>query len=197
MDSLKSLIKIPSDKKFLGNKNLSDLLFGYLIIHSNRISKTKSEVKRTKNNIIQSLGISYTTYNKKILALSQNGYIRINGKSIIMSNSYKYSCVIPRETLEILLQSNYNNIIKVFVILNIFYENRKDSWFTYTSLLAQIGFYSTSDTRNNKKIKDILDYLSAYGLLEYKTEYYEPLNCRRFKIISISKYIKKEGETKC
>ena len=188
-------IRLPSDTVFLKDKNLSDLLFGYFSAYSQRETSGSYSLTRNAGEIISDLDMSYPTYKKKIEALESAGYIKTVGKKVyVLYNSYENSCKLPKETIEILLKSKLNNIIKVFTILIIFHESRHGNWFTYKSLLSQIGYSKCPSTSANNNIKDILNYLEKEGLLKYEIEYYGDLGRKRFKITELKKNPKEKNK---
>lgn len=190
-------IRFPSDAKFLKNKDFSDLLFGYFSLYSQKDKAGQYSLEKKTSVIISQIDMSYLTYNKKVEALEMGGYIKKEDKKIcVLYNNYKNDFKIPRETIKVLLNSKLNNIIKVFIILNIFYENKYGGWFTYKSLLSQIGYSKYPSVSANQNIKEILDYLEKKGLLKYSTEHYGNLGYRRFRIIEINKTIDSPKEIK-
>ena len=137
-------------------------------MYSNKDDKERYSLKKDIERAIWGLGITYPTYDKKIKALEEEKYVESKADQItVLYDNYKNSCLISKSTLEILLKSKLNNIIKVFVILNIFHETKDGNWFTYTSLLSQIGYSKYPSTRMNKNMQEILDYLQTNGLLKY------------------------------
>lgn len=191
------MIRFPSDPKFLRNKNLSDLLFGYFCLYSNKDDKGRYSLKKDIGRAILGLGITYPTYDKKMKALEEEKYVESKADQItVLYDNYKNSCLISKSTLEILLKSKLNNIIKVFVILNIFHETKDGNWFTYTSLLSQIGYSKYPSTRMNKNMQEILDYLQTNGLLKYTRDKKIGRNIV-FRITEINKDISnvKEGRS--
>lgn len=189
------MVKFPSDPEFLRNKKLSDLLFGYFCLNSRKDNMGEYSLKENIGGAVSDLGMTYPTYNKRFKTLEEEKYIESEGNKVtVLYSNYKNSCLISKRTLEVLLRSKLNNIIKVFVILNIFHETKNGNWFTYTSLLSQIGYSKKSGTRGNKIIKDILDYLQDNGFLKYAKDKNIGRNTV-FRIIEINKDISniKEG----
>ena len=154
------MVKFPSDPNFLKNKELSDLLLGYFCLNSNKDSMEKYSLKKNIGKTILELGMTYPTYDKKVKVLEEEKYIENKENQItVLYNNYTNSCLISKSTLEVLLKSKLNNIIKVFVILNIFHETKNGNYFTYKSLISQIGYSKYPSARMNKRIQEILDYL--------------------------------------
>ena len=117
-------IRLPSDSVFLKDKNLSDLLFGYFSAYSQRETSGSYSLTRNAGEIISDLDMSYPTYKKKIEALESAGYIKTVGKKVyVLYNSYENSCKLPKGTIEILLKSKLNNIIKEIPTPENFYND--------------------------------------------------------------------------
>lgn len=191
------MVKFPSDPNFLKNKELSDLLFGYFCLSSNKDSMGKYSLKKDIGKTILKLGMTYPTYDKKVKILEEEKYIENKENQItVLYNNYTNSCLISKSTLEILLKSKLNNIIKVFVILNIFHETKNGNYFTYKSLISQIGYSKYPSTRMNKRIQEILDYLQDNKLLKYTKDKKIGYNTI-FRILEINKDISnmKEGRS--
>lgn len=183
------MVKFPSDPEFLRNKKLSDLLFGYFCLNSRKDDMGKYSLKENIGGAVSDLGMTYPTYNKRFKTLEEEKYIGSEGNKVtVLYSNYKNSCLISKRTLEVLLRSKLNNIIKVFVILNIFHETKNGNWFTYNSLISQIGYSKYPSTRMNKCMQEILDYLQDNGLLKYTRD--KKIGCNTvFRIIEINKDI--------
>lgn len=191
------MVKFPSDPNFLKNKELSDLLLGYFCLNSNKDSMERYSLKKNIGKTILELGMTYPTYDKKVKVLEEEKYIENKENQItVLYNNYKNSCLISKSTLEILLKSKLNNIIKVFVILNIFHETKNGNYFTYKSLISQIGYSKYPSARMNKRIQEILDYLQDNRLLKYTKDKKIGYNTI-FRILEINKDISnmKEGRS--
>lgn len=192
MNYEEQIMKIPSDAKFLKNKDISDILFAYLYLVSYPDENGKMKLNRYKFNGAKFLGINKRTYYKKLTALEDNKHIKIENQMIeVKCNRLKNYCWIPRSTLEVLVGSKMPNIIKVYISLMIFYENHTDSWFTCKSLLEQIGYSGMNQSSNNKKIKEMLKYLQDYDLIDFKVEHCKEYECFRYKILKVNKEVKK------
>lgn len=191
------MVKFPSDPNFLRNKELSDLLLGYFCLNSNKDSMGKYILKKNIGKTILELGMTYPTYDKKVKILEEEKYIENKENQItVLYNNYTNSCLISKSTLEVLLKSKINNIIKVFVMLNIFHETKNGNYFTYKSLISQIGYSKYPSARMNKRIQEILDYLQDNKLLKYTKDTKIGYNTI-FRILEINKDISnmKEGRS--
>lgn len=192
MNYEEQIMKIPSDAKFLKNKDISDILFAYLYLVSYPDENGKMKLNRYKFNGAKFFDMDKRTYYKKLAALEDNKHIKIENQMIeVKCNRLKNYCWIPRSTLEVLVASKIPNIIKVYISLMIFYENHTDSWFTCKSLLEQIGYSGMKQSSNNKKIKEMLKYLQDYDLIDFKVEHCKEYNCFRYKILKVNKGVKK------
>lgn len=185
--SLSKYVKVPSDKIFLSNRNYSDILFVKLCLkekfnYSKYIINKKDLIKKIEYNSDKK------TYKKRINKLEEGGYLKNHENEIeICHSSIKYMCKIPKDIALKMANTNIENIIKVYIILRIFYENNKESWFSYNRLALQLGYKNINETSTNIKIKKILSKLVELELIEYKIEYSEKYKCNRFKILNIRK----------
>ena len=144
-----SSLLIPNDKQFLTNKKISDRLYVWILLNGEYI-EGDIYIDKKPRNAYNKLNMHYRSFYKRLEELIEEGYL-------IETNYERY---IYEDTARRLLETNINNIIKIYIYLGSLYSTYgKKAWFTYSNILSEIGYSENRDTRNNKKIKMILEKL--------------------------------------
>lgn len=176
--------RMPTDAKYLSNKNLNDVVYGYLqsisyigIVNDETIRFVYSK-NINKSKIADQLRISRPSINKYFKKLTQYGFLReikvmdnygrlVN--AIQLPETSKQFIPIKLDTLTFLLSASNANVIKIYTYLKMRYSYKKRNnnghyQFTYLEISSVIG-YSYQD-KNNKQIQSILKALTLFGLIE-------------------------------
>lgn len=176
---------MPTDAKYLANKELNDLLYGHLQSISHITTDEEGNTIRfvyekniNKSEIAEKLKLSRPTTNKYFKKLVTYGFLRettvvyegIMSKAYQLPENSTQFVPLPIETLAFLISTTNANVIKVYTYLKMrnnykrhvcnqpFYE------FTYKELSSVMG-YSYHD-KNNKYFQNILKALTLFGLIE-------------------------------
>lgn len=169
-------VAIPSDNKFLGNKDISDRVYVWLILNSTMIKKklfiNKSSIRGAYNKI----GINKRTFYKAFNNLAELGYIVENEYQYEIANITlkisKYKRYVSYDILSKLYGVGIENIIKVYLFLSSLYSMYgTESFFTYSTILHSIGYSYKKQTYNHKKVQKMLDKLKEIGVLKYCRTY--------------------------
>lgn len=179
-------VLIPSDREFLSNKKISDRLYVWILLTGERID-TDIYIDKMPRNGYKLVGINYRTFYKRIEELVEKGYLEENEYKYKVSKISHFKRLIYEDIIEKLYETKIDNIIKVYVYLSSLYAQYGDSaWFTYNSILEAIGYNHERNTRNQNKIKNILNKLEELKLLKYSRTYEKGQEYLiKFKILNI------------
>ena len=195
-------VAIPSDGKFLSNKDISDRAYVWLILNSKKI---KNKLYINRNNIrgaYNKIGINKRTFYKAISNLVSNGYLKKTEYQYEITNITtkvsKYKRYVSYNILEKLYNTELDNIIKVYLFLSSLYSMYgKESYFTYSTVLSSIGYSYKKQTYNHKKIQGMLDKLEEIGTLKYCRTYTPGDNYQiKYRILFIEGVNFKNGDIK-
>lgn len=170
--SVKATVAIPSDSKFLSNKDISDRVYIWLILNSSKQNKKLYINKTTIRGAYNKIGINKRTFYKAVNNLVSGGYLKETEyqyeiTSITLKIS-KYKRYVSYDILEKLYSIGVDNIIKVYLFLSSLYSMYgKESYFTYSTILNGIGYSYKKQTYNHKKIQSMLDKLEEIGMIKY------------------------------
>lgn len=105
--------------------------------------------------------------------LKERGYIREEGEEYILLNPEKYYFNIPLETLQYLVNTVKELVIKTYVYLGVCDNiNPNNYTFTLKELCEHLGInYTKSESRN--RIRDSLDILRKVGVIDFVVLYDE------------------------
>ena len=169
-------VAIPSDGKFLSNKDISDRVYVWLILNSIKLNKKLFVNKNKMRGAYNKIGINYRTFCKAINSLIEEGYLEETEYQYEITNittkASKYKRYVSYNILEKLYNTELDNIIKVYLFLSSLYSMYgKESYFTYSTVLSSIGYSYKKQTYNHKKIQRMLDKLEEIGTLKYCRTY--------------------------
>lgn len=169
-------VAIPSDGKFLSNKDISDRVYVWLILNSIKLNKKLFVNKNKMRGVYNKIGINYRTFCKAINSLIEEGYLEETEYQYEITNITtkvsKYKRYVSYNILEKLYNTELDNIIKVYLFLSSLYSMYgKESYFTYSTVLSSIGYSYKKQTYNHKKIQGMLDKLEEIGTLKYCRTY--------------------------
>lgn len=184
-----SSLLIPNDKQFLTNKKISDRLYVWILLNGEYI-EGDIYIDKKPRNAYKKLNIDYKSFYRRLEELIDEGYlIETNYKYKVSKDITEYERYIYEDTARRLLETNINNIIKIYIYLGSLYSTYgKKAWFTYSNILSEIGYSENRDTRNNKKIKMILEKLKELGLIEYRCINSEQGEyVKKFQILKVNK----------
>lgn len=165
-------LSIPSDAKFLSNKKISDRLYVWILLNGEQI-ESDIYIDKTPRNAYKELGIAYRTFYKRLDYLVAGGYLKnCEYQYKVAKDVSMYQKYIYKDILRTLYETGIDNIIKVYVYLSSLYSvYKKESWFTYNSILSAIGYSHERNCRNQEKVKIILDTLDKLGFIRYCRTY--------------------------
>lgn len=196
MSKGRNSLLIPSDERFLSNKDISDRLYIWILLNGEKID-TDIYINKTPRDGYKELEINYRTFYRKLYALVANGYLNeMEDKYEVTKNVSNFVRYIYKDIAEKLCNTKIDNIIKVYVYLGSLYSSYGNkAWFTYNTILNSIG-YATNDTRNQSKVKIILEKLEELNLIKYSRVYNQGDSYQiKFQLLDIVSEIKK-GEGK-
>lgn len=172
--------QMPTDKNYLKDRNLNDLVYGYLQSMSyinNDVVRFVYKKHINKNEMSSKLNISRPTLNKYLKCLREFGLLKeslsfdINGRVvevIELPESKDKFMSITVDTLDKLINVSNNDVIKLYTFLVAMGEWKlKDDLqfdFTIQQLAKTIG-YKKSKTSHDA-VRDILQCLTYIGLIE-------------------------------
>ena len=170
--SRNATVAIPSDEKFLGNKDISDRIYVWFILNCNKKGKRYYISKSKIRGVYNKIGINYRTFCKAIDNLIAGGYLKDIEYQYEITNITlkisKYKRYVSYDILERLYNIKVDNIIKVYLFLSSLYSiYGKESYFTYSTILNSIGYSYKKQTYNHKKIQSMLDKLEEIGMIKY------------------------------
>ena len=172
MEIEKNSRQMPKIKEICSDKKYSDVVYGWFQNASERTNEgiryvNKKDVNYSK--IAQVVKLSRQTVSKRIKNLEEMGLIYENkDKSryeLHLLNNVDAS-LIPKRTLEFLINSQSENGINIYIyLLNRYWANNEKPYvFTLEQVKAFIGI-STKTTSNNNCITDVLASLHNNGLI--------------------------------
>ena len=172
MEIEKNSRQMPKIKEICSDKKYSDVVYGWFQNASERTNEgiryvNKKDVNYSK--IAQVVKLSRQTVSKRIKNLEEMGLIYENkDKSryeLHLLNNVDAS-LIPKRTLEFLINSQSENGINIYIyLLNRYWANNEKPYvFTLEQVKAFIGI-STKATSNNNCITDVLASLHNNGLI--------------------------------
>lgn len=150
---------IPSEENFISNKDISDLLYVWILLNGKR-EDNQISISQKPRGAYKELGMCYRTFYRKLDKLLENGYIEKDGeyKYIISNKEYKYKRYVYKDIIERLYETKIDNIIKVYIYLCSLYDMNKkkgkETFFRYNTIAKVIGYYGgeSRDSRNEKKV---------------------------------------------
>lgn len=179
--------KLVVTEKYLGEKKLSDIIYGYYQLRSHYEDgvsycyKRDCSYKKMEEYFTDYGGapVSINTLTSINKLLIDGGIIvksKKEGKSIYLLPAPDTDYVwVKYDTLRFLVSTCQNNVIKVYTYLKSKYEQKQKSggsfWFTKKMLCEVLGYGATRDS-NYKKISAILDVLINVGLIEIENVYH-------------------------
>lgn len=169
---------IPSEENFISNKDISDLLYVWILLNGER-EDNQISISQKPRGAYKELGMCYRTFYRKLDKLLENGYIEKDGeyKYIISNKEYKYKRYVYKDIIERLYETKIDNIIKVYIYLCSLYDMNKKkgskTFFRYNTIAKVIGYYGgeSRDSRNEKKVGGIVKKLAEMNLISYSPQY--------------------------
>lgn len=167
--------QMPKTIDVTSQKHYSDILYGYLQANSLRDEEgvryvPKAEARKVK--LAEELGVSRQTITNRYNKLLSLGLIKDTSTRVeIIDMPPNQAFLIPQETLRKLVNALSDNSITIYIYLfNRFIANGEKPYeFTLVALKAQCGL-GVASSSNNYIINDILEILSALGLIKYHFE---------------------------
>ena len=190
--SKKLTLGMPSGADFIGDKDIDDRLYSYMLLHSSKgLEKEARLFHKTKlRGAYKDIGINYRTMLKRLDHLVGGGYI-IEFKDIyeLSVKGCKYKKYIYRDTLSRLYSTGEKDIIKLYIYLSSLYTQYKTAaYFTYNSLVGVLGYSSYKNNRKRKDIKRLLETLREMKLINYVIDTKEQ-RFAKFRVIKIGEVI--------
>ena len=192
----KPSLLIPSETKFLSNKDISDRLYVWILLNGEKDGGDTYIDKKPVNGY-KKLGISYRTFYKKLKELVENNYLEDCGYAYrVVTDNFEFSRLIYKNIAETLYQTGIDNIIKVYIYLGTLYSAYgKKAYFTFNKLSEDIGYLSKRSVEVKKNMENIISKLEELGLVKcYKdTECGERYHVR-YKIAYVKTDLMKGGK---
>lgn len=192
----KPSLLIPSETKFLSNKDISDRLYMWILLNGEKDGGDTYIDKKPVNGY-KKLGISYRTFYKKLKKLVENNYLEDCGYAYrVVTDNFEFSRLIYKNVAETLYQTGIDNIIKVYIYLGTLYSAYgKKAYFTFNKLSEDIGYLSKRSVEVKKNMENIISKLEELGLVKcYKdTECGERYHVR-YKIAYVKTDLMKGGK---
>lgn len=181
MEQKKTAVLIPSGEEFISNKEISDIVYAWILLNGDR-DELGISIDQKPRGASKEIGIDIKTFYKRLERLEQAGYLIKDGtyKYYIDNSNCKYKRYIPKEILQKLYNTRMENIIKVYVYLGSLYDtNRKkgvETFFRYNTLVNMLGYYGgkngmNRDHRNEAKVRGVVEKLAELGLITYTPRY--------------------------
>lgn len=172
MNKGRSSLLIPSDERFLSNKKISDRLYIWILLNGEKID-TDIYISKTPRNGYKELEINYRTFYRRLSELEINGYLsEIGDKYEVTKNVSNFVRYIYKDIAEKLCDTKIDNIIKVYIYLGSLYSSYGNkAWFTYNTIIEQIGYSNERNMKNQEKVKIILEKLEELNLIKYSRIY--------------------------
>lgn len=164
--------QMPKTKEICSDKKYSDVVYGWFQSESERTSTGIRFVNKKNVNysqIAKKVNLSRQTVSKRIKNLEEMGLIYENESK----NRYELhllsnvdASLIPKRTLEFLINSQSENGINIYIyLLNRYWANNEKPYiFTLEQIKSFIGI-SIKTTSNNNCITDVLASLHNNGLI--------------------------------
>lgn len=186
--SKKLTLGIPSGEDFIGDKDIDDRLYSYMLLHSSKGFEkgTRLFQKAKLRGAYKETGTCYRTLLRKLGYLVSGGYV-IEFKEVyeLGVKGHKYKKYICRDTLSKLYLTGEKDIIKLYIYLSSLYTQYKTAaYFTYNSLVGVLGYSSYKNNRKRKDIIRLLETLRDIKLINYVLDTKEQ-RFAKFRVIEI------------
>lgn len=170
----KTSIRMPSGKEFIGNRNVSDRVYAWILLNCKQDEEGRY-IESNPKKAYSKIGMNYRTFYSKFYKLETEGYLKEEeGRYRILEGHKKYTRYIYKDTLKKLLDTRIDNIIKIYIEIGSIYDTVKKSggvpFFRYSDICKRLGYYEKRDSRNVAKIKEITNKLKELGLVYYREE---------------------------
>lgn len=185
---------------FLNNKKLDGELYAYFQKLSYPDENKRTVVWKdgfpTQGEICRVLGIKTPkTYRSHRDALIEAGYLIEEEDCYVLPNQEDIFLMIPLETLQFLLDTLTEQVIKIYIFLGQRYKMKEKEGkgvkysFTEEEICAAIGLNVRTTPRYYTVVKNALKCLELLGLIEVKS-YYEGQK-PRLRLVNYSFQVKK------
>ena len=186
--SKKLTLGMPSGEDFIGDKDIDDRLYSYMLLHSSKgLEKgTRLFQKAKLRGAYKETGTCYRTLLRKLGYLVDGGYV-IEFKEVyeLGVKGHKYKKYICKDTLSKLYLTGEKDIIKLYIYLSSLYTQYKtEAYFTYNSLVGVLGYSSYKNNRKRKDIIRLLETLRDIKLINYVLDTKEQ-RFAKFRVIEI------------
>lgn len=181
-------------KTFLNDNKIDGELYAYLLsisygekINGSAITYIPSEELPSQTKIAEILNYkSRQTIATHMKYLEENGYLTKEKGRYLIINPEDYFFQIPLETVQYLINTVKEFIIKVYIYLGTRYQQKKNYSFTIKELANQLNIsYNNSSSR--ARITDAIDILIKIGLIKVQTQQIGEKSC--FIITEFNLYI--------
>lgn len=165
-------------KTFLNDQKIDGELYAFLLsisfgekVEGKGITYIPLEEFPSQTKIAEILNYkSRQTVASHMKYLETNGYLKKEDKRYIIINPENYFFQIPLETIQYLINTVKEFVIKIYIYLGTRYRQKEDYNFTVKELAFQLGInYSKANNRN--RIFDAIDILAKIGLIKTQAEY--------------------------
>lgn len=168
MKIAKHSFRIPSDSNFLSNKDISDRVFVWILLRG-VTDGDEVYIEKKPRGGSKELNINYRTFCRRFQKIIDSDYLEeYEDKYKVNFEVTKYKRWVYRDTLEVLLDTGIDDIIKVYIYLGTLYSTYGDNaYFSLSEIEKNIGCSSIGRTHTNNKIKNILKKLRELFLIRY------------------------------
>lgn len=186
-------------KTFLNDQRIDGELYAFLLsisfgekINGKGITYIPLEELPSQIKIAEILNYkSRQTVASHMKYLETNGYLKKEDKRYIIVNPEDYFFQIPLETVQYLVNTVKEFVIKIYIYLGTRYRQKEDYNFTIKELAFQLGI-NYSKTGSRSRISDALDVLTKIGLIKIQTTYIDKKPA--FNLTEFNLYVKNKIE---
>ncbi len=171
---------------FLNDKEIDGELYAYLqsisykdIINGENVTLVNKRDINKKHIAEEILGKSVRTVTRHMDILIEKGYLVEKDFDYWLPNLEETYLLIPVETMQFLIDTLKENVIKVYLYLGKKFKTKKNYEFTKKELMIAIGTNPTN-SRQLMSMDNILICLESLGLIEYEVKL---SGCREFMVL--------------
>lgn len=157
---------------FLKDSKIDAELYAYLQSISRPDDGVTIVVKKDmpkQADIISKIGIkSPKTYRTHLQYLIDKGYVEDKGEVYVLPNIEDIYLLLPLVTIQFLLDTIKESVIKVYIYLGQRWKYKKGYVFTQEEIAEHLGIKLAGNPRGRQMISNALDVLQNNGLISFE-----------------------------